>query len=224
MKKLDIKGFSAAVSLGIVCIVVCVAGAGLYVYKSNKKSEKPSTASQQNAQAQSDTKSGESQVSKDPTSNWVIYKDAGGLFELKHPASWVVADRLELCTPSLLLIGANKDAVGRCGSDSGGQMSVFAQAGDQSNAYALTQKDYPDVKTELARVNGAIGVKQSGTYQPKEESMGLGPQPGDKIVVYALLKDNVTYVAQYNIRKINPYPDVQADFETMVKQTLKFKQ
>lgn len=194
-----------------------VGGVGYYVY--NSQQDKKATTSDVSKEA---TKESVEETAQDPTTGWKTYTEPGGRYEFKHPATWTFAASPADCSDGLTLFGANKEATGICASDGAGQMSISLQDGDVSANYQLTAESYPDLKTETVMVSGVSAKKQTGTYQ-SAEPVFIGPEVGDKRLVYIIVKNGKTIVASYDTRTTNPYPDVRADFETLVTKTLKLK-
>lgn len=211
------KGFALLEGLLILLIIGMLAGVGYYVYDAKKNSEN----SLDNASKTELTAAGKKTVAEDPTKDWKAYSNKDGQFSLKHPASWVQASSPELCSEGLLLIAANAASVGTCASEDGGQMQISSQAGDLRSEYQLKSANYPDLKTESVTVAGVAGEKQSGTYKADEGAEGPGPSTGEKKVTYIFYTNSRTYQASYWIK--DSYPDVLADFNTMVTKTLKFQ-
>jgi len=218
MKK-DQNGFSTVEGLLVGVIIAMITGVGYFVYKADQSSNKQQADSSVSQQEKSTN-----DQAKDPTEGWKSYKDKDGLFSLKYPSSWTIAENLDMCDPGLVLLGANKESTGACQSDNGGQISVEARKGDLLRSdYELLPEYYSDIKTESITINGVASMKQLGTFSPNEEVF-LGPKKGDKKLIYIFQDGGYTYAASYYIKKDNPYPDVQSDFELMITKTLKFKE
>jgi hypothetical protein len=209
------RGFTIVEGLLVVIALTLIGGVGFYIYHTNQDKKDNS--------AQTPTQSANKVIEKDPTEGWKTYKDGGGLFEFKYPGSWSLAHNLEACGSGLVLLGANQESTGACASDGTPQIMIEAKKGDLLRSdYELRESDYKDIKSESLSVNGVAGLKQTGTFNPKEEVF-IGPVDGDKKLIYIFQDEGYTYAATYFIRRDNPFPDVQTDFETLVTKTLKFK-
>jgi type II secretory pathway pseudopilin PulG len=218
------KGFGIIEALLLIVIVGMLGGAGWLVHKSQKATNNSldnSKNSLESAKAAQEERKKTSSTVVDPTADWTTYSSKEGQYSLKYPKTWATAAHPESCTPGTLLLGANADITGICGSDGGGQIVVSSHDGDQRADIELTSKYYLDLKTETVTVSGVTGKKQSGTFKsPPNEVMGPGFVDGDKRVVYAFYTKNKTYLASYSIR--SAYPDVLSDFNLMMTKTFKF--
>lgn len=214
----NIKGFTMIEGLLILVIVGILGGIGWYVWDTrNKTSDTLANADSANSSAIKYVKN-----EKDPTADWVSYSNTEGSFSLKHPRTWVKASNLELCNPGLLLIGANADSVGRCASESFGQMSVASVAGDSSKEAEL-KDGYTKIVRTSARANGVTGVVMSAEASGQVENefgIGGGLPAGTKVNTYIFYANGRTYTATYI--KLSSYPDALSDFNLMVTKTLKF--
>ncbi len=214
------QGFGLIEGLLILLIIGILAGVGWFVWQSKKNTDK-----NLNSAAQTEIKAGSSKkatatVEKDPTADWVAYSNKEGSFSLKHPKTWVKASNPELCNPGLLLIGADENSVGKCATESFGQMSVSSAEGNYTAEQALAS-GYTDVTQETVTVEGVSGTKYSGSASG--QMLGEGPgglADGTKVTKYVFYTNSRTYTATYI--KASSYPDALSDFNLMVTKTLKF--
>jgi hypothetical protein len=208
------KGFTLVEGLLIVIALSLVSFVGFYVYKANDKKE--NTSPQITSESQkSDTDS------PDSTKDWKEFKSTDGKYSLKYPVFWVTPTNSEDCMPGLLLLAADSSSLGACGSENGGHMTVYSTIEGAQKDYELTPENYSDLKNEKVTVSGVTGIRQSGTFSG--EDMGIGPQKGEKEVLYIFTKDKRIYAASYRFsRGDTTYPNVLNDFDLMVTKTLKF--
>lgn len=212
------KGFGIIEGLLILVILGLVGGVGYYAWKVNKDSEKNLDSISTSKVSTSEKKT---EKAADPTKDWKAYSSKEGQYSLKYPTTWVTADSPELCTEGLLLLGGNKSSVGGCATDGGGQMTVVSEKGDVRSNMEMDPDYYADLKTEQVTVAGVTGKKQTGTFKVPEGMDGPGPQNGEKHTVYTFFTNSRTYRASYGDGP--GFPDVLADFNTMVSKTLKFE-
>lgn len=215
MKYLNSRGVAHIL---VILLVILLLGSVSYIaytaYKANQDNKQ-----QEQSQANTDTQTSE-EPEQDPTEGWKTFLSEEGEYSFRHPALWVIADNLESCNPGLVLLGANKNSVGKCATESGGQMSVSSTAGNYLSEYELNNEIYPNVSTEVVTVAGVEGKRQTGTYQADNELIGVGPEDGDKTVLYTFYTNSRTYSAQLWLK--DAYPDVTEEFDLLVTKTLKF--
>ena len=214
-RKLNQLGYSAVEVILIVIALGIVGGTGFYVYKANKEDVKITDSS-----IQKEGGSAKKAEEADPTKDWKSYSSKPGKYSLKYPPTWVTAEHPELCSEGILLLGADKNSVGVCASESFGQIAIYANKGDVRAEMELRSANYPDLKTQEVIVDGVKGKKQAGTY--KKTGEGFGPEDGDYQIVYTFFANGMTYQATYSSGVSTKYPDVKKDFELMVEKTLKF--
>lgn len=203
----------------IFLAVVIVAVVGWYVYQARNNTIKTLQNTSKGAN-QGATKKSATTPATDPTASWTKYSNAKGNYSLKHPASWIEASHPELCVDGLVLLGPSKDTVGACGSDSGGQMSVWC-------GEAITRKDswdngYTGVSSAEVTVDSVKGKRTQGStmgQQGSESLLGTHPD-GTKVVEYTFDFNNRSCTARYVQEPSSP--DVLNDFDTMITKTLKF--
>lgn len=211
------RGFTVVEGLLILVIVGMLGYVGWYVWNTNNKT----LDTLADTDAANSSVAIKSTAQKDPTADWVKYSSKAGQFSLKYPASWVKAFPVESCETddSLLLLGANNSSVGAHCSDSGGQMAVIANNGDLRSSLKLESNlTLTDIKTEEVKIDGVVGIKQTGTF--KEHSEFGNFDVGDKEVQYTFYTNGKTYTLSYLTAK--NYPDALSDFNLMVIKTLKF--
>lgn len=214
MKK-NQNGFSFTEVLIVIVIVGLIATVGWLVWD-RQQSKTTSNELVKTTNQQTTSKETES----DPTKNWKIFSSAEGVYSLKYPNTWVQAESQNYCSPGLLLLGGNATSVGKCASESFGQMSVDSVAGDMAAEYRMSANYYSDLTFKKVTVDGATGERQSGSYSGDVGESGFGPQKGDKMIKYVFVKNGRTYTATYNVN--SHYPDVLSDFDLMVTKTMKF--
>ncbi len=220
MTKRNQSGFSIIEILLILLAIFLLAGVGWYVWQARNSAGDSGNA--YSADGKPITANKNADEEEDPTADWVSYSNKAGEFSFKHPKSWVQASKPELCSEGLALFGANKDSVGVCASESGGQMQFFSLVGNQDDEVLIKAPNYTNVKSSLIAINGIQGSRVTGTAQGQQTGDGPGGYPdGTEVVQYVFVaNNNKTYVAQYN--KQAGYPDALADFDTLVSETFKF--
>jgi hypothetical protein len=216
MRKLNSKGFSTLEIILVLIVVGLSAGAGVYFFKQQKKDDtQPANTT---SQTQTDTKPAETKATPDPTADWVSYTSAEGKFSLKYPKTWVTATNPELCSPGILLLGANSGSVGKCASEGFGQISVTGQP-SHADCGDLNAEAWTVNSKETVTVASVTGLKQAATAKAPADGAGTDPE-GTKILNYCFNNNGYTYVANY--KQLPSYPDALADFSLMVTKTLKF--
>jgi hypothetical protein len=214
------KGFSAVEAILIIVIIAAIGLGGWYVWKKQNTKDAHSTTNSQK-QSESSTKESAQEATPDPTADWVTYSNATGKFSFKHPAAWVFADNPQACTEGLVLFAPVQTALGKCATESGGQMMVLGTEGDVRSEYKIGQgylTEYTGVVEVDVTVDGVTGIKQTATASGQED-VGALPD-GTKIVQYVFYANGKTYLARYT--QYPAYPDVVGDFNKLVTQTLKF--
>lgn len=229
MKQLNQKGIAALAVILLIIVAGIIGGSGWYVYNAQKKTQQTldntskSLADPQKAQKDSEQKL----VSEnDPTKNWKAYSSKEGKFSLRYPQGWVQATHPELCPEGWLLLGATAATVGKCGSDSGGQMSISTSEGDTRAQVRMDKTLFPDLAVTPVTLHEVMGEMLVGTYKEISGGVqGIGAlKDGTIHVQYIFYTNNKTYLLQYFSRNNSEvYPDVLGDFNTMVIKTLKFQ-
>ena len=214
------KGFVIWELLLILFILILLGGTGWYVLKAkdsvnkNYKNAEAASSSQVNYKQSS-------QPAADPTADWVAYSSTEGKYSLKYPKTWAAATNPESCSPGILLLGGNAGSVGKCATESFGQISVVSTDGDSVNDQKLST-GYKDVTSENVTVNNVAGTKMSGTASGQSgDEISAGMPDGTKVVKYIFYTNGKTYTATYI--QMNTYPDVLSDFNLLVTKTLKFE-
>jgi hypothetical protein len=153
----------------------------------------------------------------DPTASWTAYHDASIHLSLRYPPAWQQRTCAGAAHTSLFL-APSAAALGVCGSDFGGQMSVVAFDGDQRAALHLTGS-HPISGT--ASAGGVDGTRESVTADASDS--GLGPAAGTILVAYVFYTGGLTYRFGYTQAPSGATAtDVQADFNTIVERTVTF--
>lgn len=216
------KGFTIIEGLLILVILGILGFTGWYVYNAhNKTTDTLTNADSANSSVAKYSKKSSTQA-KDPTADWISYSSKEGIYSLKYPKTWVTATHPELCSPGILLLGADSKSVGICGSESFGQISVVSVGGDSQKDNALGA-GYKGIVTATVTVDGVKGQKQTGT------ALGGSGDPGSlavgtKIIKYVFYTNGRTYSATYLSADLSgkAYTDASSDFDLMVTKTLKF--
>ncbi|MES2971321.1 MAG: hypothetical protein V4702_03310 [Patescibacteria group bacterium] len=217
------SGFGIIQVLLVIVVIGLIGGTSWYVFQARKKTNQSlqNTANSQNDPLTAEPKKEASKTDVDPTADWISYTNKVGVFSLKYPKTWATASAPELCTEELVLLGGNSSSVGKCATESFGQMYVVSSIGDNRTDLALDTKHYPDVKTAVANADGVTGTRSEGAYKSSAEDVLTQYADGTKVVRYVFYATNGrTYAATY--AQTDGFPDVLADFETMVTKTLKF--
>lgn len=218
------RGFSVVQVVLLIVLLGVVSATGWFVWQSkNKTNDTLANTARSGTEPQKTEKKAETiQQESDPTTDWVSYSNTKGVFKLKHPKTWVSASKPELCTDGLVLFGGNSASVGTCASDNGGQISISSVEGDQTEAYELSPDHYSDITKTVAVADGVQGTLIRGKAKgPGSDDVVEGYAAGTKVVQYLFFANNGrTYQALYV--SATGYPDVLADFDTMVAKTLKF--
>jgi hypothetical protein len=210
------KGFGVVEAISIFAIIVVLGLGGFYIWKQQQPD-----ADTKNIKPQKQEQTKQEPEPADETTNWQAYSNEAGNFSFKYPKTWVFADNLEACANGLVMFAPEQSSLGKCASESAGQMMVLGTDGDNQAGYKLGQgylTDYIDLTNEDVKINGVTGIKQSAVAS-KQEGVGVLPD-GTKIVQYIFYANNKTYVAKYTQRA--SYPDVLSDFEKLVTKTLRF--
>jgi hypothetical protein len=189
-----------------------------HIFKQAQPVAQPVINTQQNAAKNTPSQT----VTTDPYADWKAYSSTAGQFSLKYPSTWVVPDNLSSCTSGLLLLAPTSQSLGKCATESSGEMSFLSVAGDQSSTYQIKATDgYTGLTTESVKVQGVTGTKYTATAQGQQDKPGVGGLPDNtNVVVYVFYTAGKTYVATYN--QTPSYTDVLSDFVSVVTGTFKF--
>src|SRR5690606_32657518 len=114
-----------------------VGGVGWYVYKDKDDKKNTATSATKKAEKKDAPK-------EDLTKNWTSFSTAEGKYSLKYPSTWVKADNLEMCNPGLLLLGASAESVGKCATESFGEVSISSDEGNSLAERRLSAEYHPD--------------------------------------------------------------------------------
>lgn len=219
------KNSFTLVHVTIVVLVVAIIGLSIWlIYDRSKqnsdtqKSAATTQAVQEKPKATQDKPVAEKRV--DPTADWVVLSSREGRFSLKHPASWVQPSNPEACSPGIVLLSSSQELSRMCATDGGSHMAIIGQRGDHRDSFHMDKTYYPDVVSASVIVDGVTGKRYEGTYKMLSGEDGIGPQDGDREVMYVFYVNDYTYTATY---RVTGYPDVLADFDTMVTETLRFQ-
>lgn len=213
------SGFSVVELLIILLIILLLIFAGWWVWK--KKHDSKDTGKGTSTSESSKDSGDDAEEEADPTDDWVTYSNAEGNFSFKHPASWVQASNPELCTGGLALFAPITDTVGRCASESGGQMQFSSTAGDVSAEYQFDEAYYTSTTDMPVTLNGVAGHKLTATVSGMEASVEVGGYPdGTTLVRYIFVTGGRTYIASY-VQEPS-YPDVLSDFTLLMTNTFMF--
>ena len=215
-------GFSAIEGLLILIAVAIIGGTGWYVYNANKKANTSYNSASQSSQSTvkfakrktAATTTVTPNQSSDPTAGWATYASASGGFSLKYPKTWVTSESATNCPSGLLMLGANSSSIGRCGTNNFGQMTMTWQPARAQ--CGLNSSDWTINSTQNVTVSGVGGLESNATSKTATTS---GPA-GTSTVQYCFITKGNMYVANYT--ELSSYPDVLADFNTMVTKTLNF--
>ena len=224
MQKLNknTKGFAVVELLLIVLTLVVIGVAGYFVAKHVDTKKKVAPASQSTATSTSTTsKSSTPKTVADPTLKWTPYSNKAGMFSFRYPATWVQASSPELCGDGLVLLGPNVSSVGKCGSESFGEVYIASVAGDQRAQDDLDTTLYKSISQVKVTVSGVAGIRETGVAEGQQSSPGVGTLPdGTKVVTYIFYTNSRTYTLNYY--QSPTYPDVMSDFDLLVTNTFKF--
>lgn len=196
--------------LAAIIIVGVISLSGWLVYQKNQ--DKSQTNSSQNQ-----TTSWQNIHNQDPTKDWKAYSSAEGKFSLRYPGNWIQADHPEYCTPSILLLGMDKNSVGKCGSESFGEISIRSLEGDQRQNHQYDRTSFKnDFNKKTIVINGAEGIREGGT-ENRESCAGICDPLGTKLIHYLVLFNARTYDIEYRQRPNDQ--DELNNFDLMVTNT-----
>lgn len=209
------KGFGIIELLIVLLILLLLGLGGWYVWSRQQAEDSDANSTSQNEDSDPPSATEEETPARD--ADWATYRNAPGKFAFKHPTTWVFADNPENCSEGTVLFAASSAALGKCATESGGQMAVSAVDGDVRGEYTLDEGYTDDTESE-ATAGGVRGTKRTATASG-QEGVGILPD-GTKVVQYLFYTNNKTYIAQYTERPT--YPDAQSDFDHLVTKTLTF--
>lgn len=206
------KGFGLLGIILVILILAIIGFAGWYLWqKQDSSSGKSSSTSQK------DDKTSDTSPESDPTDDWATYANTPGDFSFKHPKSWVFAKNPEWCTETLVLFASEASAVGKCATESFGQMVVMSTEGDV-RADSELGEGFESVVQITTIADGVEGTRQTGTSTSSDD---VGALPAGSVVTqYVFFTNGRTYTARYV--QAPDYPDARSDFNTLVTKTLKF--
>ena len=213
MKKLNNKGFGVMGVLAVIVIIAAAGGIGAYVYHKHHKANSNTTSSTSSSNGSSAGKTGGTTQSPDPTADWSTYSSTSGKFALKYPKTWATAANPSQCQDGIFLLGGNSSAVGSCGSNNFGQMTITWQPVRTSCGLGSTY--WTTNSTTAVTVSGVSGTETTGTAK----AGGSVPE-GTTTTQYCFVRSGTMYVANYT--QLSTYPDVLSDFNLMVAKTLSF--
>jgi hypothetical protein len=206
------KGFGLLGIIFIILILVIIGFAGWYLWK-----KQDSNSSKDTNTSQKGDKSTDDAAKTDPTDDWAAYSNTPGEFSFKHPKSWVFAENPEWCTETLVLFAPSASTVGKCATESFGQMVVMSTEGD-ARAESGLGEGFESVVQITVTADGMEGTKQTGTSTSTD---GVGALPAGSVVTqYVFFTNGRTYTARYV--QAPDYPNALSDFNTLVTKTLKF--
>ncbi|MBX4190735.1 hypothetical protein KW794_01470 [Candidatus Saccharibacteria bacterium] len=209
------KGFSAIEGLLILVIVGLLGFVGWFVYNSNTKTNQ-SLSNAEKTSASNKLPSKPSTSKAGETDGWKSFSTTAGQFSLKYPATWATAT--EGCSDGLILLGADSKSLGKCASESFGQMSVWSLKVDGQSSQGMDKGGYKDVAKQDVTVAGVSGVRESGVASGQEGPGSL--TDGTKVIQYIFTINGRVYVASYV--QDPSMPDVLSDFDLMITKTLQF--
>ncbi len=219
MKK-NQNGFSVFELIIIVLLLIVLGFAGWYIWwsKHHKDSTDASRAAPSTSVSPSLTPTSQA---PDETAKWATYVNVAGKFSFRHPKTWAFASNPGACTEGLVLFASRQSALGRCASESAGQMMVMGAKGDFRDNYKIGQgylTDYSNIVEASTTADGVAGIKQVATASGQE---GVGTLPdGTQVLQYIFYVRGWTFIAQYT--QLSTYPDASSDFDKLVTRTLKF--
>ena len=217
------KGFALIEVLLLIFIAMALGGTGWYVWNAKKETDKNFNDSNS---ASNSTFLYASRPNEDiAPDGWEFYANHEGDYAFYYPPSWTLQDKG--CNPGLVLLGANEQSAGRCGTESFGQITIYSEVGEVTSASYLQEGNgYRNVRWHDApEAGGIIGAKQSGeaSGQQQESEIGTTGLPDGTEVTFYLFRDQEdgrTHTATY--RQLPGAPNVLADFDRMVS-TLAFE-
>jgi hypothetical protein len=218
MKKRQ-KGFGAVELIIILLILLALVLGGWYVWskmskdKDAKATEKTATSSATGEDADTDATS--------PTEGWEVYSNEAGDYTFKYPAAWVFAESPEDCSAETVLFAPAAASLGKCATESGGQMQANSAVGDVRSEYQFTEAYYTSKTDEAVTVEGVTGNKLTAIVSGMEGVVEVGGWPDDtKIVRYLFFTNGRTYTITYVQQP--DYPDALSDFSLLVTGTFRF--
>lgn len=212
-KQSEQAGFTAVEAVLIFVIITLLGLVGFYVFRNRDTGtdDKSGTTSVQQA---------ETAAAPDPTADWKSYTSGNGKFTIKYPATWVGATNPELCSENILLLGADSASVGKCASESFGQVA-FVWRSDIAACESMSSVLWAQDSQENVTIAGLPATKTTATAKSVDPDAGLGVVPaGTKAVEYCVVANNKVYTATYT--QLAGYPDALADFNTLVTKTWQF--
>ena len=219
------KGFVLIEIFLLIFVAMVLGGTGWYVWNAKKETDKNFNDSNS---ASNSTFLYASRPNEDiAPDGWEFYANHEGDYAFYYPPSWILQDKG--CNPGLVLLGANERSTGRCGTESFGQIIIYAKEGpptSTSGTYLREADGYTNIRWHDApEAGGIIGTKMSGeaSGQVRESEIGTTGLPdGTEVTLYVFYDqdDDRTHTATYI--QLDSYPDVLADFDRMVS-TLVFE-
>jgi type II secretory pathway pseudopilin PulG len=214
MNKQQQSGFTLVEILLVIIALTLIGFGGWYVWDANQNKKETSGAMKTStADAKQDTTT--EPAEPNPTKDWKPYTNTAGAYSLRYPTSWVTAPNADMCGPEVFLLGSSAELVGRCASDSGGQIYIGYSEAGSGGAIDLAANGYENVTTKTVTVAGVSAQRQTGSITQEPE--GIGPAAGTKSVQYRFTKNGKAYVASYT--QAPGTIDITADFDLLVTKT-----
>jgi hypothetical protein len=207
------KGFTLVEGLLIIFALGLLVSAGFYVMNANKdKKDDIATTTSKTSE--------KTKPVADPTADWTSYSSPLGKFSVKYPKSWVTVSNQDACSNTaetgIFMLGVNSASVGKCATDTGGQITITWRT-DRQSCGDLSSDAWTQDSKQSVTVDGTSATKIEATAK---EVQGIGDPAGTKTVQYCAVANHATYIADYT--QLSSYPDALSDFNTMVTKTLKF--
>jgi hypothetical protein len=152
-------------------------------------------------------------------SGYTRYSTTDGKFSIGYPSDWFVPDNMKACGGNVLLMAADPDYLGTCGTDEQSQVYIASFVSDMRDSYVLVEgRGYDSASGVPYTLAGVTGLRQTGIAKTQTGTGAL--EDGAQVVMYTFYTKGRTYVAQY-IQQSGA-PD-EADIFDIIVKTLRFR-
>jgi hypothetical protein len=203
--------------LAIVLVLAVVAAVGVAIFNVSRVRNNDTQSANSSSPAHSPAST--ASPADNPTAAWTPFSAKIGKYSLRYKPGWKTRycsadtyDSLQFELASDRLIGCNTG-----GENAPIQMLVYTSSGNHLADYDVAEAGFNGTKTDVVK-DGAAGHRYEGV-KDKHTTIDY-PPVGTRYIKYVFATNGRTYQFEYHQQRGDT--DASADFELMVKSTLKF--